>query len=239
MKKLNITIPDLGYQIDESFKAIRTNLQFCGDDIKAVTITSCTENEGKSTVTLRLAQSLAESGKNTVLVDADMRKSVALRNIDTGGETIYGLSHYLSGQNRFEDVMYATNVPKLYMIPTGQFPPNPSELLDSRRFTQMIDTLRGAFDYILIDTPPLASVIDAAIVAGKCDGSILVIESGSIGYHFAQDILGQLDRAESPILGVIINKADMKKGSKYYGKYYGKHYGKYYGTKPEKETSKS
>ena len=99
MKKLNITIPDLGYQIDESFKAIRTNLQFCGDDIKVVTITSCTENEGKSTVTLRLAQSLAESGKNTVLVDADMRKSVALRNIDTGGEPIYGLSHYLSGQN--------------------------------------------------------------------------------------------------------------------------------------------
>lgn len=227
MKKLKINFPDTGYQISEAYKALRTNLQFCGDDVKVVDITSCTPDEGKSTVSLRLAQALAESGKNTIYVDADMRKSVVLNQVRSESGEISGLSHYLSGQSTLEDVVYSTNIPKLYMITSGKFPPNPAELLGGKRFKALVASLREAFDYVVIDTPPLMNVIDSAVVAGNCDGTILVIEQGVIDYRFAQDVLSQLSRTGCPILGAVLNKIDAKKDSRYYGRYYGKYYGKY------------
>lgn len=229
MKKLRITAPEVGNQISEAYKALRTNLQFCGDDIKVVDITSCTPDEGKSTVSFRLAQALAETGKNTILVDADMRKSVMMNQVRPEHGEVRGLSHYLSGQSTLEDVVYSTDMPKLYMILSGKFPPNPAELLGGRRFKSLVASLREAFDYVIIDTPPLMNVIDSAVVAGNCDGVILVIEQGVIDYRFAQDVTAQLDRTGCPILGTVLNKVDARKDARYYGRYYGKYYGKYYG----------
>ena len=116
------------------------------------------------------------------------------------------------------------------MILAGPFPPNPVELLSSHHFEAMIAALRSAYDYIIIDTAPLGTVIDAAIVAKLCDGAILVIEAGKINRRFELDTKLQLDKTGCPVLGAVLNKVDTKKaGYGGYGNYYGKYYGKYYG----------
>ena len=232
MKQVTMTIPERDYASREAFKSLRANLQFCGSDIKVIAITSCVANEGKSTTVLDLAVSLAESGKRTLMIDADMRNSVlaGTSKAEAGGK-IFGLAHVLSGQSGLNDVIHATNYANFYVIFAGPFPPNPSELLSGKAFKSMIAKLRESFDYILIDTPPVGLVIDAAVISEVCDGSILVIASGEISYRFALEAKEQLQRSECPILGVILNKVEVQHES--YGKYgkygrYGK-YGKYGG----------
>ena len=118
------------------------------------------------------------------------------------------------------------------MIFAGPVAPNPSELLEGKLFAHLVERLSQRYDYILIDTPPMASVIDAAIVGGVCDGAILVIEDGAVGYRTAQKVKAQLEKSGSRVLGAVLNKVEMKKGKYYsydkYGKYskYGR-YGKY------------
>ena len=166
-----------GYQIVEAYKSLRTNLQFCGEDKKVIAITSCTPNEGKSSVSMQLGISLAEIGKRVILIDADLRKSVLLGRTKTE-KSVRGLAHFLSGQASLEDVICATNIKNFYMIYSGPFPPNPAELLGGKNFRSLLNALRKVYDYVIVDTPPLGSVIDSAIVAEICDGSIMVIESG-------------------------------------------------------------
>lgn len=214
------------YQIEEAYKSLRANLQFCGDDKKVIAITSCTPNEGKSSVSLQLAISLAESGKNVLFIDADLRKSVLLGRTKASQQTVKGLTHYLTGQSELKDVVYSTNIPKLYLIYSAPFPPNPAELLGGKNFRSFLKAVRKVYDYVIIDTPPLGNVIDSAVIAEECDGAILVIESGVISYRFAQEVKAQLEKSNCPILGVVLNKVDMQKQA--YGKY-GKNYGKYYG----------
>lgn len=220
------------YQIEEAYKSLRANLQFCGDDKKVIAITSCTPNEGKSSVSLQLAISLAESGKNVLFIDADLRKSVLLGSTKAGQQTVKGLTHYLTGQSELQDVVYSTNIPKLYLIYSGPLPPNPAELLGGKNFRSFLKAVRKVYDYVIIDTPPLGNVIDSAVIAEECDGAILVIESGVISYRFAQEVKAQLEKSNCPILGVVLNKVDMQKQA--YGKY-GKNYGKYYGDYARKQ----
>ncbi len=210
----------------EAYKTLRTNIEFAGEDVKVISVTSCMPNEGKSSVTMNLAFSLAEAGKTVLFVDADMRKSIL-----TGRYKIKnakrGLSHYLSGQSNLEDVISVTNVEKLHMVIAGPVPPNPSELLQSKRFARFIEEMRKIYDYIIIDCPPLGSVVDGLIAGRLSDGVALVIASENISYKFAQKIKKQLETAECKILGVILNKVNLK-GRGYYGNYYGKYYGEYY-----------
>lgn len=217
------------HQVDEAYKVLRTNLQFCGADKKVIVITSCTPDEGKSDVSFHLAASLAESGKSVLLIDADLRKSVLLGRV-TVDEEIFGLTHYLSKQAKLADVICATSLPKFHIIFSGIVPPNPAELLSSRLFKDMIRVVRDVYDYVIVDSPPLGLVIDSAIIADSCDGSVLVIEAGAISYRYVQEVRGQLEKSNCPILGTILNKVDYKEGGQYgyYGKYgkYG-HYGKY------------
>ena len=128
MKEVNIYRPMLDYSANESYKSLRTNLLFCGEEKKVIAITSCTPNEGKSTVSLNLALSLADSGKKVLLIDADLRKSVLLGRTEVDQE-IKGLSHLLSHQETIENVIYATNIPRFNIIYAGTVPPNPAELL--------------------------------------------------------------------------------------------------------------
>ena len=225
MVKVKISDWKADTSMDEAYKALRTNIQFCGADKKVIAFTSCTPNEGKSNVTFHLAASLAESGKSVLLIDADLRKSVLMGRVHVE-EEVMGLTHYLSKQAKLSDVICATNLPKFHIIFSGVVPPNPAELLGSRRFEAFLDGARQAYDYVIIDAPPLGNVIDAAIIAKNSDASVMVISAKTISYKFARVVKEQLEKADCPILGVVLNKVDMKQ-NKYYGKYYGNYYGNY------------
>lgn len=219
----------LDYRANEAFKRLRTNLQYCGDSTKVIAITSCVPNDGKSTVSFNLAASFAEMGKKVLYIDADLRKSVFVGKYKVD-KADSGLTHYLSGMKNLVDIVYSTNIENLYMIFAGPVPPDPAELLAGNKFDELIGALRSVYDYVIIDTPPLGSVIDSAIIAGKCDGAALVVSVNEVSYRFAQDVVEQLKQTGTKFLGVILNKVNMSGKAKdsYYGKYYGKYYGNYY-----------
>ena len=194
----NITINKLDsmdFYGKEAYKTLRTNIEFAGEDIKVISVTSCMPNEGKSSVTMNLALSLAEAGKKVLFIDADMRKSVLIGRYKIKNAK-KGLSHFLSGQCPMEEVISVTNEEKFHMIVAGPIPPNPSELLQGKRFARLIEEMRTVYDYIVIDCPPLGSVVDALIVGRISDGVALVIAAESISYKFAQKIKKQLEMAD-------------------------------------------
>ncbi|BFL47571.1 CpsD/CapB family tyrosine-protein kinase [Lactonifactor longoviformis] len=226
MEKLEIRDDvELSNREKEVYRTLRTNLEFTGVENRAIAVTSCTPNDGKSVVSYNLSLALAESGKNTLFVDADLRKSVLVHRLNLKNPS-KGLSHLLSGQVGANDVIYSTNKKNLFMIPSGIFPSNPTELLSNGRFEKLVAGLKGTFDYIVVDTPPLGSVIDAAVIAKICDGSVLVLAADKSSRNEAKSVVGQLKAANSNVLGVVLNKVDYK-GNGYYGKKYGGYYGKY------------
>lgn len=222
MNYIGLERRELPYEIAEELKSLRTNLQFCGTDKKVLMFTSCLSGEGKSTLSLETARSFAELGKQVLLIDADLRKSV-LEDRVVDGTIHHGLTHYLSGQCSLDDALYSTETEKLDVIPAGAIAPNPSELISNEAFSKLIQNSRGAYDYVIVDCAPLGMVVDAAIVAPRCDGAILVIESGTIKYRFAREVTKKLLNTSCPVLGVVLNKVDRRSGR--YGKYYG--YGGY------------
>ena len=217
------------YNYNEAIKTLRTNIQFCGSSIQVVLFTSSLPDEGKSDVSFALAEAFAKIGKKTLMIDADIRKSILVSRYYLE-QKINGLSQYLSGQMDLEDILYKTNVENLSVIFAGPYSPNPAELLEEDLFGKMLESLRADYDYIIIDTPPMGNLIDGAIVARHCDGSVIVIESGAISYRLEQKVKGQLEKTGCRILGVVLNKVDIHTEG-YYGKYgkYGKYakYGKY------------
>ena len=147
------SIERLDFRTKEAYKTLRTNLSFAGKNVKVISLTSCTPNEGKTSVSFQLCLSLAESGKKTILVDADLRKSV-LRGRYKANREKYGLSHYLSGQMELDDVCCRTNVNNFDIIFAGPVPPNPSELLGGDAFKNMLEVLRMKYDYVIVDRLP-------------------------------------------------------------------------------------
>ena len=229
MQSIELKTEMMDFRTTEAYKTLRTNVAFSGENIRTVCITACTPNEGKSSVSFELAKSFAEGGKRVLLVDADLRKS-KMKQHYRRGRVRYGLTHYLVGIREIDEVLCSTDVPGLDMIFAGPVPPNPSELLGNSYFSKLIEYGRTAYDMVIVDTPPLGTVIDAAVVARVVDGSVFVIESGAISYRFVRQVLSQLQKAESRILGVVLNKVDLSKRSGgYFGKYYGKYYGNYDG----------
>lgn len=213
----------------EAYKTLRSNIQFCGNDIKVIGLTSCAPNEGKSSISLNLAVTLAEADKKVIFIDGDLRNSVMIGRHQIS-KAVSGLSYFLSGIYMADEVIYQSNFENLDIIFSGPVPPNPSELFSSQRFRDLVKELKELYDYIVIDTPPLGSVIDSAVIAKECDGMIMVIETNAISYKFAQRVKEQLDKTGCRILGAVLNKVDFHKNkymSKYYGKYYGKGYYKY------------
>lgn len=223
MKKL--TLRDTGsknYGIIESMNSLKTNIAFCGDDIKVILITSCLPGEGKSSIAFELSKSLARSDNKVLLVDSDIRKSKFLLTRGVRGVE-FGLTHYLSGQAEMKDVFYKLNIKNLVFVPTGPAVPNPAELINNKKFEKLIVASWKIFDYIIIDASPIGAVIDAAIIAKHCDGVVLVIEQGKVNRRMAVQAVEQIKRTETQILGTVLNKADIKNSSYYYGYY--KEYG--------------
>lgn len=206
------------YFVEEAYKALRANIQFCGTDVKAIAITSCHPNEGKSTMAIEVAKSLAEIGKKVLLIDADLRKSVIVKRYAEAAN-ICGLSQYLSGQNTLEEVLFQTQVEGFHIIFSGQFPANPVELLGSTAFGKLVEEAKKEYDYVLVDTPPLGVVIDCAVVASVCDSAIMVLAAEKVSFSRANVIKEQLLKSGVHILGVVLNK--VKNGRMRYPKPYG------------------
>ena len=227
---INITLDDLNFKAKEAIKTLRTNIEFSGDDKKVIVLTSCVPDEGKSTIAMNLVNGLADAGKKVLLIDADMRKSVLVGRLKVN-EEVRGLSHFLTGHNTITEVISRTKKDNLSIIFAGVVPPNPAELLSSPRFASLIDAARNAYDYVIIDAPPIGAVVDAAVIAKYCDGVIMVVGYASVSYRLAQDVKKQIEVTGCPILGVVLNKVPSggEHGYGYYGSYYGKYYGGYYG----------
>ncbi len=238
-----VTIENPGtfsYALREALRILKTNIKFSGDDIKVIMFTSSAPNEGKSSVTFNLAKSLTESGKNVLLIDTDIRKSVLVGRLKVKAEDgmeIMGLSHYLSGQQSIDDTTYMTNIEKLYVMFAGPSVPNPTELLEKKYFAKLIKNARDCFDYVLVDTAPLGAAIDAAIVARHCDATVLVVAQGVEPSKSILDAKNQIESVGGRILGVVLNKVNVGKigYGKYYGGYYRKYYKSYYGKDDEEK----
>lgn len=220
--------------MEEYYNSIRTNIQFSGRDLKVITLTSDQPGEGKSTTSVNLAISFARAGFRTLLIDADTRNSV-MSGTFKSNERYQGLTSFLSGNAELSDVICDTSIDNLMIIPAGQVPPNPTSLIQNDNFKAMIETVRGLYDYVIIDTPPLGLVIDAAILAHHSDASLLVVKAGADKRRTVTKLKEQLEQSDSVFLGVILNKYDIhldKYGS--YGSYGG--YGSYgnYGKSDEK-----
>jgi len=203
-------IMDLDFQVSEAYKTLRSNIIFSGSDIKIIGLTSCIPNEGKSSVSLNLAVSMAETGKTVILVDADMRNSI-LTGIIKINKPVKGLSHYLVGLNTIEEIIYQSDISSLDIIYPGPVPPNPSELIGKEEFSKLLKELSQIYDYV---------------AAKACDGMILVVETNAISYKLARKVTSQLEKTGCKILGAVLNKVKTNSHS-YYGKQYGDYYSKY------------
>ena len=213
MKTIEITFEDnSNYFIKEAFNTLRTNVLFSGKNVKTIVVTSCFAHEGKSTVSFEMSRSLAEAGKQVLLIDADLRKSVMVSR-HTKERGICGLSQLLSGQISMDKAIYHTQVEGLDIVFSGPYPPNPTELVGQAAFKEFLDANRDAYDYIIVDAPPLGLVIDAAVISSVCDGAILVINTGHVKYRFAQTVKDQLDKSGCKLLGVVLNQANKRRGS--------------------------
>ncbi len=228
MKQVTLqNLEPLDFRTQEAYKTLRGNIGFCGADIKTIAITSTAPNEGKTNVALHLAISMAEAGYRVCFIDADLRKSVIVGKYRVGQVKV-GLTNFLSGQERWEECVCETEYENLQCVFAGPVPPNPSELVGGALFYDKVNALKEEYDYVIIDTPPLGSVIDGAIIAAVCDGGVIVVESDRLSYRHIRKTKEQMERSGCRILGAVLNKVDVRKDS-YYGKYYGNYYGNYYG----------
>ena len=224
------------YTMKESLRALKTSISFSGKGIKSILFTSSVPNEGKSTVVMDLARSMADSKKAVLIVDTDMRKSVLVgrlrAQVESGG-TIYGLSHYLSGQVSLDNIVYATTIPRVFIIFAGHEVPNPTELLESKEFAELIKFGEENFDYVLVDTPPTGAAIDAAVVGKNVDGAVVVAAQNATSSRAIINTKRTLEDSGVRILGAVLNKVKFE-GSRY-GGYYG-HYGHDNDDEDEKES---
>ncbi|HGP9766520.1 capsular polysaccharide biosynthesis protein Cps14D [Streptococcus pneumoniae] len=207
---------------EEYYNALCTNIQLSGDKLKVISVTSVNPGEGKTTTSVNIARSFARAGYKTLLIDGDTRNSV-ISGVFKSREKITGLTEFLSGTADLSYGLCDTNIENLFVVQSGSVSPNPTALLQSKNFNDMIETLRKYFDYIIVDTPPVGIVIDAVIITQKCDASILVTATGEANKRDVQKAKQQLEQTGKLFLGVVLNKLDISVDKygvyAYYGNY--------------------
>ncbi len=204
----------------ESFRQIRTNLQFAhvGNASKAILVTSSLPGEGKSTTATNMAIALAEAGQSVVLVDADLRRP----RVDDylGLERNAGLTTALIGKAHVNDLLQPWGEHQLWVLTSGQIPPNPSEMLGSLQMRDLIEHLEGNFDAVIIDAPPLLPVTDAAVLAQQVGGVVLVVGSSRVKSQHIEKSLSALSLVQAELLGVVMNMLPTKGPDAYSYSYY-------------------
>jgi polysaccharide biosynthesis transport protein len=212
----------------EAFRALRTNILFSAADggPRSIVVTSTGPSEGKTMVAGNVAIGLAQTGQRVLLIDADMRRP---RAHELFGQSVEpGLSNLLVGAAKPSEVVRPSGVENLWIMPAGKTPPNPAELLGSRRFADLASSLGAHFDCVIIDTPPVLAVTDAAVVAHRATGVLFVIAADATSRQAAQTALDHLEHAHAKFLGAVLNRVDIERDSYYYARYYRKDYANYY-----------
>ncbi|NHN34318.1 CpsD/CapB family tyrosine-protein kinase [Paenibacillus agricola] len=206
--------------ISEAYKALRTNIEFSNVDreLKCIMFTSSQQGEGKSTTAANVAVAFAQTNRKVLLLDCDLRRPTQHHIFNISNQV--GLTSYLSHQADLSEIMVSTSIPNLSVVLSGPVPPNPSELLASKRMTGLLNELREQYDMIIVDTPPIMAVTDSQIVATKCDGVLLVLDSGTVKREVALMAKQKLELVNAKILGVVLNKMSKKNTNSYYY-YYG------------------
>lgn len=217
--------------VSESYRSIRTNLQFANVDgnLKTILVTSPTAGEGKTTTVGNIALTLADIGSKVLLIDCDLRKprihkAFALSNAQ-------GVTDVLLKHLDYKKVIQRGPVKNFDIMTSGKIPSNPSELLYSKSMRELLEKLKEEYDYIFIDTPPVVPVTDAAIMSGYTDGIILVCKSGGVDRELAIQAKESLDKVGANIVGVVLNRIPAS-DNRYYNYYY------YYGEGENKEKKK-
>ena len=213
----------------EAYRTLRTSilLSLAPNPPKSLLVTSSQAGEGKTSTALNLAQSLAQHKKQVVIVDGDLRKGAIGRILGVDGEK--GLSTVLTGTHKLEEALQRFGESNLWILPSGPVPPNPAELVGSDRMAEIFTELGQRFDHIVLDSPPVLAVTDATIMAGLVDGVVLIAESGRTHRAGLMRTRAILENAGGRILGVVLNKLDLRREGYYgygYGYYYS-HYGRY------------
>ncbi|MEJ1325581.1 CpsD/CapB family tyrosine-protein kinase [Latilactobacillus sakei] len=217
-----ITLTDPTSVIAEQFRTVRTNIQFSSIDqkLRSVVFTSAGPLQGKSTVSANVAVTWADQGVNVLLVDADMRRPTVHQTFQVPNKK--GLTSLLTGDKfDFNTTIQKTPVEHLFVLPCGVVPPNPSELLNTKKMDKLIVELMKHFDLVIFDAPPVVSVTDAQILASKVDGTILVVPQGIVEKGSVAKSKELLEVVHARILGTIMNRVKSKNTGGYYGGYYG------------------
>ena len=225
-KQQGMLCDQLSFAAAESYKLLRTNLQFSlsEKDCRIIGVTSSLRGEGKSTTSVNLAYTLAQTGKRVLLVDGDMRLPTIAQKLEMGGTP--GLSNLLAGLSTDRSCLRKSKYfDNWYILPAGDIPPNPSELLGSERMHALLERYKDAFDYILLDLPPVNIVVDALVISKWTDGIIVVVRQNYTARRALDACMYQVDKLGAKMLGFVMTDANAG-GSSYktYGKY-GKRYG--------------
>lgn len=207
--------------ISEQFRTIRTNIMYSSVDtpIKSVLFTSATPNAGKSTVAANVAIAYAQAGYKTILLDADLRRPTTHYTFEMSNQR--GLSTAIVNDVSMESIIRETETEKLDVITSGPVPPNPSELLSSKKMGWFLKNITMQYDMVIIDSPPILAVTDAQLLSKEADGTILVTDAETNNRDSLTQAKDLLEKAGSNFLGVVLNNKSMdkRKGSYYY--YYG------------------
>lgn len=206
--------------IVEAYKTLRTNIQFSMPDggPRTILITSSGPSEGKSTTSANLAISIAQSNKKVLLVDADLRKSVVHRIFEL--PNLEGLTNILAENRDYKELVKPHVLENLDIITAGPKPPNPSELLGSRKMENFLELAKQEYDTIIVDTPPVLAVTDSVILSPLVDGVVLVLGHGQATFDGVDRVKAMLERAEAKILGVVLNRIPVSENGGHYYYYY-------------------
>lgn len=216
----------------EAFRALRTRIQFSRvntESLKSILITSSAPQEGKTTIAVNLAGSFAQSKKKVLLIDCDLRKPSVHKLFEANRTP--GLIDYLIGNAKFDEVLAVSKLSNLNYITAGTIPPNPAEMLDSQEMRNFLKQMRGQYDLIILDSPPIIAVTDSEILTSMVDGTILVVSSENTEIEMMERSVELIRRENTQFLGTVLNNFSYKSG---YGSYY-KYY--YYYSRPESKSS--
>ena len=216
--------PNLNFAAAEAYKLLRTNLSFTlpnKSGCKVIGITSALKGEGKSTTSVNIAYTMAQSGGKVLLIECDLRMPTLSSRIQVAEAP--GLSNLLVGQNSINEVLQKSGLkPNLWVMTAGNIPPNPAELLGSEKMDAMIKGLEEYFDVILLDFPPVGVVSDALVAAKHVNGMVVIVRQDYCDRHALDETISQLQFAGAKILGFVMTGANtLTKNYKRYGKSYG------------------